>query len=192
MAAALLPLAARAGTALVVSRPLAHPDAIISLGSHEWERLPVAADIARENPRAVVLLTLPRIVNEFNCHDCGNRVGRLVRAGVSADRVKILPLNTPGTYGEARIVAEFARGYRITRLMIVTSPYHTRRSLAVFRSVLADTGIEVGITPAARTSQARPDAWWRTPYDRWYVRYEWAAIPYYLVRYGVNAFALAP
>jgi uncharacterized SAM-binding protein YcdF (DUF218 family) len=192
LAAAVLVVGAHAGTALVVSHPLAGPDAIISLGSHEWERLPVAAELARANPDATVLLTLPRVVNEFNCHDCNGRIGRLVRAGVDPHRIRILPLTGTGTYGEARITAEFARGYRIKRLMIVTSPYHTRRSLAVFRSVLDGTGIEVGITPASRTSQAQPDTWWRTPYDRWYVRYEWAAIPYYLFRYRVNAFTLAP
>src|SRR5512146_2396106 len=31
-----------AGTALVVSQPVDNPDAIVSLASHEWERLPEA------------------------------------------------------------------------------------------------------------------------------------------------------
>jgi uncharacterized SAM-binding protein YcdF (DUF218 family) len=132
------------------------------------------------------------MVNEFNCHDCSGRLGRLRRAGVESNRVRILRLTSPGTHGEALAVREYERRSPITRLMVVTSPYHTRRSLAVFRKVLAGTGTTVGVTPALRNSRAQPATWWRTPYDRWYVRYEWAAIPYYAVRYGVNAVALDP
>jgi uncharacterized SAM-binding protein YcdF (DUF218 family) len=190
--AAILTIGAHAGTALVVSRPLSDPDAIVSLASHEWERLPVATEIATQNPHALLLLTLPQMPNEYNCYDCGGRIGRLERAGVAKDRIRVLPLTSGGTHGEAIAVREFARRTPIRRLMIVTSPYHTRRSLALFRNILAGTGTAIGITPASATSRARPDQWWRTPYDRWYVRYEWAAIPYYFVRYGVNAFALEP
>jgi hypothetical protein len=190
--AAALFLGAHAGTALVVSRPLSDPDAIVTLASHEWERLPAATDIATKNPHALLLLTLPQMPNEYNCYDCGGRIGRLERAGVAKDRIRVLPLTSGGTHGEAIAVRDFARRSPIKRLMIVTSPYHTRRSLALFRNILAGTGTVIGITPASAKSRARPDQWWRTPYDRWYVRYEWAAIPYYFVRYGVNAFALEP
>ena len=70
--------------------------------------------------------------------------------------------------------------------MVVTSPYHTRRSLATFRQVFAGTPITIGVVPAEATSPARPDWWWwAAPYDRAYVGYEWAAITYYWFKYGV-------
>ena len=50
-------LGSHAGSALVVSEPLASPDAIVSLASHEWERLPAAAALARQYPEALVVLT---------------------------------------------------------------------------------------------------------------------------------------
>jgi uncharacterized SAM-binding protein YcdF (DUF218 family) len=190
--AAILVVGAHAGTALVVSHPLADPDAIVSLASHGWERLPVATEIAAENPHALLLLTLPQMPNEYNCYECSGRAHQLEQAGISKDRIRILPLTSGGTHGEAIAVRDFAQRSPIKRLMIVTSPYHTRRSLALFRNILAGTDTAIGITPASAKSKARPDQWWRTPYDRWYVRYEWAAIPYYFVRYGVNAFALEP
>ena len=59
-----------AGTALVVSRDLDSPDAIVMLASHEWERLPAAAALARRHPGAVVLLTVPVAVTQYNCHLC--------------------------------------------------------------------------------------------------------------------------
>jgi uncharacterized SAM-binding protein YcdF (DUF218 family) len=70
-------------------------------------------------------------------------------------------------------------------MLVVSSPYHTRRAFAVFRHVLTGTGVEVGVAPATLFSQARPELWWAAPYDRWYVAYEWAATVYYAVRHGI-------
>jgi uncharacterized SAM-binding protein YcdF (DUF218 family) len=172
------------GTLLVVSHAVREPDAIISLSSHEWERLPVTARLASGNASAAVLLTLPQPATVDNCHDCAGRVRRLERLGVPSHRVRVLPLSAPGTYGEALAARDWARQAHIRRLLIVTTPYHTRRSRATFEAVFEGTGIEIGIEPAS-TSPARPDRWWATPYDRAYVVYEWTAIVYYGIRYGV-------
>lgn len=179
-----------AGTDLVVSQPVDNPDAIVSLASHEWERLPEAIVLAKRYPTARVLLTQPAKVNEFNCHDCANRVRLLVRAGVARHRIVILRVIGSGTHGEAEACRRYwatPAGAAIHRLVVVTSPYHTRRSLAVFDAAFRNTGVRVGVQPASATSPARPAEWWRTPYDRWYVRYEWEATAYYAVRYGIWA-----
>ena len=173
-----------AGTTLVIRQPLEKPDAIVSLASHEWERLPAAAELAHATPSAVVVLTLPQPVTIANCHDCSGRLGRLERLGVPAGRVRILPLTRNGTYGEALAVLAFAHKTSIHRIVVVTSPYHTRRSLAAFRKIFDGSGIEVGVEPA-RESSALPERWWATPYDRAYVAYEWGAIVYYALRHGV-------
>jgi len=179
----------KAGPLLVVRRPLERPDAIISLASHDWERLPRAASLAHANPAALVVLTLPQPATVYNCHDCAGRLGRLQRLGIPSDRVRIVPLTSPGTYGEALATLAFVRRTPIRRLLIVTSPYHTRRSLAVFREVLAPAGVELGVE-AADSSPAHPTRWWATPYDRAYVAYEWAAIVYYSFRYRVMPWRL--
>ena len=171
---------------LVVSRPVQSPDAILSLASHEWERLPATARLATTNSSARVLLTLPQPVTPYNCHDCSGRIGRLKRLGVPEERVRILPLTSPGTYGEALATVAFARQAGVRRLLIVTTPYHTRRSLAVFQSVFEGSGVEIGVEPATASSPATPERWWAAPYDRAYVAYEWAAVVYYGVRYGVT------
>ena len=178
-----------AGRALVLSRPLPAPDAIVSLASHEWERLPLATRLAVKNPNALVLLTLPEDVNIYNCYDCAHRVEYFAAAGVPASRIRVLQLSNGTTYGEAQACREFASKVPIRHLLIVTSPYHTRRALAVFRAVLSGSGIQIGIQPTTADSQARPERWWLSPYDRWYVRYEWAATAYYAIRYGVLPFS---
>jgi uncharacterized SAM-binding protein YcdF (DUF218 family) len=158
-----------AGSALVVERPIASPDAIISLASHEWERLPETTRLAHRYPDAQVLLTVPSRITEYNCHDCGHRVGQLVKNGVSIGRIRVLPITLSSTFGEAASARQFAQHDRIKRLLVVTSPYHTRRSLAIFRAAFKGTGIEIGIEPASATSPARPAVWWRSPTIAGYV-----------------------
>ena len=178
-------LLASSGTALVVDARVSHPDAIISLASHEWERLPLTAELAAAHGGALVLLTLPQPITRSNCHDCLNRVNRLRRLGISERRVRVLPIVGPGTYGEALTALAFARQAGIRSLLVATSAYHTRRSLAVFRRVFRGTGVEIGVAPALRSSPAEPQWWWLSGYDRAYVAYEWAAIIYYRWKYDV-------
>jgi uncharacterized SAM-binding protein YcdF (DUF218 family) len=174
----------RAGAALVVGHPLANPDAVVSLGSHEWERLPEAARLAAGAPAAVVLLTEPRRLTPANCHLCAQRVAWLGALGLPAGRVVVLPTRVGNTRDEAVAVAEYAKHYPIRRLVVVTSPYHTRRAAAVFAAVLGGQ-VEIGVQPAAG-SPARPGRWWTQPYDRAYVAYEWTALAWYALRHGIN------
>jgi uncharacterized SAM-binding protein YcdF (DUF218 family) len=182
----------QAGEWLVESRPLARPDAILSLSSHEWERLPGAARLAVENPLALVLLTLPQPATKFNCHDCANRPKRLQLLGVNPARIRIIPITASGTYGEALVARDFMVKAGLRRLDVVTSPYHTRRSLTTFEAILQGTGVAVGIVPSTETSSARPDRWWQAPYDRAYVSYEWAAVAYYWLRYHIPVMPVRP
>ena len=178
----------QAGRLLVVRGPSRPPDAIISLASHEWERLPESAALARKYRDSLVILTLPQEVTRHRCHDCANRVRHLERMGVKPSRVRVLPLNQPGTFGEAVACRDFVRQTNVKRVTIVTSPYHTRRALAVFSKLFDGIGVEVTVQPSTATSPAQPDRWWTDPYDRWYVAYEWAAIAFYTVRYRVISF----
>jgi uncharacterized SAM-binding protein YcdF (DUF218 family) len=174
-----------AGTALVVAEEIDRPDAIVSLASHEWERLPDAAALASRAPAAKVLLTQPIAVNTFNCHDCGHRIDRLVAAGVAKDRIELLPRKVYRTLDEAQAVREWATQHGAKSVVVVTSPYHTRRALASFRRALVGTGIAVGVHPASG-SPAEPARWWRHKYDRWYVSYEWRARLFYLIRFNIR------
>jgi uncharacterized SAM-binding protein YcdF (DUF218 family) len=176
-------LAAQAGPALVVHEETGPPDAILMLASHEWERLPAAAALARSYPASRVVITTPPVVTIHNCHLCGERVDWLVHEGVPRDRIQILP-GPSNTYEEALAARRHASEEPFTRLAVVTSPYHTRRVLATFEEVFAGTGIEIDVVPAA-PAQGTPERWWLDAFDRHYVRYEWAAILKYWWDYGV-------
>lgn len=175
-----------AGPFLVVSAPPYAPDAIVSLASHEWERLPEAARLARRYPRATVLLTTPVHVTDHNCHRCGDRLDILVREGVHPARIHVLASRVTNTRDEAASCRTYALDAKPTEIVVVTSPYHTRRALAMFRGMFRDLPTRIAIVPASASSPARPHGWWRTRYDRAYVVYEWAAMFYYAVRFGVH------
>lgn len=185
VALAALGVAGPAGTSLVVSEPIDKPEAIISLASHEWERLPEAARQARTFPQAKVVLTVPPVVSVHNCHECSRRVERLNTLGVARSRVRVIKITSPGTHGEALAALAFARRGGVRRILVVTSPYHTRRAFTVFHSVFGGSGVELGIQPALNESGARPSWWWIHGYDRAYVPYEWAAIVYYAWNLGI-------
>ncbi len=173
------------GEALVVSRQVEAPDVIVVLASHEWERLPAAAQLARSHPGAQVWLTLPVHITSSNCHDCSQRLTWLSEAGIEPGRVTVLPQRVTNTYDEANAAAAWVRGHHISRLVIVTSPYHARRALATFHQRFDSAGLHTDIGLATPLAGVDPPHWWRRNYDRQYVSYEWAGIVYYAIRFGV-------
>jgi uncharacterized SAM-binding protein YcdF (DUF218 family) len=173
-----------AGRALVVQQDVGTPDAIIMLASHEWERLPAAAVEAKRYPNALVLITHPPVVTAYNCYRCDERVAWLQSEGVAEARIRVLRGNITNTYAEAQAARPFLSRAHAARLLIVTSPYHTRRALETFETVFQGTGIQIGVVPAVG-ARAEPAQWWRSSYDRHYVLYEWAASVKGRVEHGI-------
>jgi uncharacterized SAM-binding protein YcdF (DUF218 family) len=175
----------RAGPALIVTVPERNPDIIISLASHEWERLPAAAVLAHKYPSAEVVLTLPSPATEHNCHRCEERPALLRQARIDARRIHVLSDPVSSTRDEALACLRYASRTKAREIVIVTSPYHTRRALATFQRMFQATDVKLAIYPALGTSAAHPKGWWRRHYDRAYVAYECAAIVYYALRFGI-------
>jgi uncharacterized SAM-binding protein YcdF (DUF218 family) len=176
------------GETLVVSRHVDRPNVIVVLASHEWERLPTAAQLARENTAAQVLLTLPVHVTSSNCHDCSQRVTWLSEAGIDPNRVTVLSQRVTNTHDEANAAAAWVHRHQIDRVVIVTSPYHARRALATFRHLFDLAGIRADIGLETPLAGVHPTRWWLRAYERQYVTYEWAGIVYYAIRFGVSPF----
>jgi uncharacterized SAM-binding protein YcdF (DUF218 family) len=176
------------GEALVISRPVTPPGAIVALASHEWERLPEAAALARQYPDARVLLTLPVHVTSSDCFDCSRRVAWLDQVGIDPSRVTVLSRRVTNTNDEAHATAWWAHRHQVGRLIVVTSPYHARRALAAFRHAFEAEGLHTAIGVDTPCTGVDPAHWWLRSYDRRYVAYEWAGLLYYAVRYGVSPF----
>jgi uncharacterized SAM-binding protein YcdF (DUF218 family) len=65
-------------------------------------------------------------------------------------------------------------------LLVVTSPYHSRRALWVFRRILSGEGVAVGIEPVATGDQSPvPERWWLSRQGWNSVAPEYVKFPYY-------------
>lgn len=181
----------QAGTWLAVSTPVDDPDAIIVLASHEWERLPAAAELARRYPRALVVLPEPGTVNDTTCFRCAERPWTLASLGVGAERIRTMPMRSGNTYEEALAAFDYCQATDVRSIVVVTSPYHARRALATFTHVFGSAA-NIGLSPAVAQSGAVPDAWWTRPYDRRYVVYEIAASIAYWFRYRITVVTPSP
>ncbi len=155
------------------------------LASHEWERIPAAVKLARAYPDATVLLTVPAVVTELNCQRCLERPELFTGEGIAPERIHVIPERVRNTHDEALATLHYWQRSPFNQLAVVTSPYHARRSLATFRHVFQRQSVQIGIYPASEESKARPNRWWVRWDDVRYVMYEWAAVAYYRVKFGV-------
>jgi uncharacterized SAM-binding protein YcdF (DUF218 family) len=86
------------------------------------------------------------------------------------------------TIEEAKVIKDLAqkRGYR--SLIVVTSPYHTRRTWLTFERVLEKEDVEIIMTPSRHTN-FRPDDWWKKRLYLKSVIIEYQKLLYYVVKY---------
>jgi uncharacterized SAM-binding protein YcdF (DUF218 family) len=163
-------LAARQlGRFLVVADPLPdHADAVVMLSGSPADRVLETARLYRAGLAPLVVLTrerLPRGAPALRAggvrlpeeHDLARQA--LVELGVPDDAIRVLGRRTTSTKTEAQTVARWACRDGVRRLVVVTSPSHTRRARLILGLALGPR-VAVAVRPA-------PDAvfpatrWWR-------------------------------
>jgi uncharacterized SAM-binding protein YcdF (DUF218 family) len=164
-------LAARhAGRFLVVADPLpARADAIVMLAGSVPDRALEAARLYQRGVAPMVVLTRVRLrpaaialrareVRLPEEHDLARAA--LTALGVPADASTVLARRAHSTETEARAIARWACRRGLTRLVVITSPTHTRRARLILARALGP-GIELAVrpAPAARFPASR---WWRS------------------------------
>lgn len=161
------------GGYLVASDPPAAADAVLVLGGDPAERAWEAADLYREGWAPRIVLTTPLTAPAVAALAARGVVlaeePQLARQvlqglGVPAEAVLPMPEFVNSTESEARAFRAFAAGRGWRRVLVVSSPFHTRRSRTLFRQVMRETGIEVRVIPS-RHGQYRAADWWRGRQD---------------------------
>jgi len=103
------------------------------------------------------------------------------RRGVPDGAIR-LTTPTTSTWEEGQEIAALAKERAVHRLLLVTSWYHGRRALCVFRRHLAGSGISVSYVPA---SWYDSNTWWGHR-DGWAGMFrELAALGFYWLRHGL-------
>jgi uncharacterized SAM-binding protein YcdF (DUF218 family) len=171
----------RAGRYLVVDTPLQAADAIVVLAGARAERWLEGVELYKENVAPTIVLSTGRVERaEQLLRQRGIRFpseteivkDAMVQMGVPAERVLTFPDRVDNTAAEAELTRAMAaaRGWR--SLIVVTSKYHTRRSLYAFQRAFSGTGITIQVR-GTRFDEAQPDTWWKHRGDLRFVISEW-------------------
>lgn len=177
------------GRWLVVEDPLDRSDAIVVLSGGLPYRAMEAAKIFRLGMAPQVWLTRPgnpsAMLSKMGItfegeEDYGRAV--LIHEGVPDSAIRILAPVIVNTEDEERAIIAEMQAARATRVVIVTSPPHTRRVRALWRRLApADLAL---IVRAAGEDDYDADHWWRTTRDALSVMREtmgllnaWAGLP---------------
>src|SRR5713226_7596682 len=165
----LWPLVTWAGAQLlIVKSDLAAADAIVVMsGSSTYlERADWAARLYREGRAPVVILTNDSLMSGWDRKEERNpyfyelAARELQKRGVPESKIQVVSDIALGTYEESLGVRDYATAHRLKRLLVVTSAYHTRRTLRSLRHACAGSGISIGIDS--------PPPGWQTPApSRW-------------------------
>ena len=182
-----------AARALIVSAPLSSADAIVVLsGSSAYvERTQKAAELYREGRAPLVLLTDDHTRGGWSSAQQRNpffverATEELIKAGVPAERIQVIPGLASSTRDEALIVKDYAVAEKLQNVLVVTSAYHSRRALRTFRKTFAGTGTIIGLEPVPLGSQTpSPAFWWLWPSGWRNVASECVKFTYYWFRLG--------
>lgn len=178
-----------AARVLIVNVPLVSADAIVVLsGSSTYvERTEKAAELYRQGRAPRVLLTNDYTrggwssAQQRNPYFVERATDELIKAGVPADRIAIVPGIASSTYNEALLLRDYASAQGLRSVLVVTSAYHSRRALRSLRGSFAGTGTTIGV----ETARARSIAfWWLRPEGWRGVAGEYVKLVYYRINYG--------
>ena len=102
--------------------------------------------------------------------------------GVPPSAIRVAPGIVDSTWGEAQAVAGLLPPGQPAKVVIVTSPEHTRRALWAFRKVFAGTAVDVRVASAEHLHFDETN-WWRRDEGVLAYLHEVMKLPYYWARY---------
>ena len=179
---------------LIVEKPLEKSDAILILsGSSTFvERTDKAAELFHAGKSPKIFLTNDGLKGGWSRKEQRNPFywelaqRQLTKQGVSAEAIEVLPETVEGTRDEAILLVKTAKERNLKSILLVTSGYHSRRTLWVFEKVAAEqnANVEFGIeSPPAGQQTSLPQIWWLSPKGWRDVAGEYLKFVYYWLFY---------
>jgi len=146
---------------LEVSDPLVKVEAVVPLGGGK-ERVLYAARLYREGYARWFLATnmpldLPGVRERYSDLVAKEAIWQ----GVPASAIVISDQTVKTTYAEAVEILRITRARGWHSILVVTSPYHTRRARWILREVFQGSGLEVRLR-AAPEEGYNPQNWWQS------------------------------
>jgi uncharacterized SAM-binding protein YcdF (DUF218 family) len=162
-----------AGRYLVVQQPLEHSDAIVVLAGTRAERWLEGMDLYRAGWAPRIVLSRGRMeAGERRLHEMGIRFpadadlasDAMIQMKVPAEAIQMLPDDLDNTAQEAAAARKLATVSGWTRIIVVTSKYHSRRSAYAFAREFSGVPIRV-LVRASNYDASVPNRWWSTRQD---------------------------
>lgn len=181
-----------AAHALITRAEMERADALVifSGASAYRERAAHAAELFRAGRAPLVILTNDNQQSGWSSREQRNPLfverarEELLREGVPAEKIIVLPQIVTSTYLEAALVRDYAASNNLHSVLFVTSAYHSRRALWTARRVFAGSNIAVGLEatpPGAETPT--PLTWWLRARGWSMVAEEYPKLIYYRLWY---------
>jgi uncharacterized SAM-binding protein YcdF (DUF218 family) len=150
------PILTAAGTALVEDDgPAKEQAAVVLGGDYLCTRILKAAALAHAGYVPFVIVSGPQA---FGGHESDLTVRYAEEQGYPASLFRPYPNHFTSTAAEVRGIGDYLRANGISRIILVTSNYHTHRAARTFR--VANPGIFVRVIPAPDPSFT-PSGWWK-------------------------------
>jgi uncharacterized SAM-binding protein YcdF (DUF218 family) len=140
------------GRYLVVSDPLHEANAIVVLSGDSGGRMVETASLFKEQIAQVVILTQTgQPSDNGEIETPSNQAKRLdaLDQGIPSDALLFTTVQSSSTVDEANAVLSLMNDKNMTSCIIVTDPFHSRRTRTVFNDVFKGSGIKVMVHPVS-------------------------------------------
>jgi hypothetical protein len=144
------------GSFLVVNHP-ERADVIVVLAGEQYRRPALALALLSQGYAPKILIDVPATNTIFG-HNLLQLAQEYVRSLPQSQAVDLCPIVGLSTKAETEDVARCLPQLHAHKVLLVTSNYHTRRSLSIFRRQLPQYDFSVA---AALDRQQFDPAWWR-------------------------------
>ena len=170
---------------LEVSDPLEKADAILVLGGGGGDRISEAAELYKRGFSGYLIISAGPLYAGVRVREIGAEVEArdAVYLGVPAEHI-YLEKEALSTFENATLTLPLIKKHGFKKIIVVTSPYHTRRASLVFKKRYRKEGIKVIIHPAPHSKYAKYSkiTWWTRHEDTQIVISEWMSLIYYFLR----------
>ena len=176
------------GRNLRVPDQLFPADCIVALRGDDYFRLKKAVSLQKEGMAPLIVVSV--VSSEAQPYDLFRKISGMENLSeedltrkmfdyFNADPATILftGKETTSTFEEAVAARDFMKEKKLHSLLLVTSTYHMRRALYIFKRVFEGTEIRIYHATAVNLLY-HPEQWWKQERDVRRVFEEYAAIPF--------------
>ena len=155
-----------AGAYLIIADDLTPVDTIIIMGGGDEGRMNEALELYHEKYARIIVLTETGVrIEEFDYMQSFDLRIQLLNNGVPSGNILITDSEVTSTLEEAYAVKQLLEKRQFSSAIIVTDPYHTKRTSIIFKDVFSEQDIELyfrPVTPSwynSRTWFLSPSGW---------------------------------